>query len=162
MNTSSPKDRGRVGFNRSQSAYGKLLTPSRLAAAVLLGFTLMLGNAAAVAQGLDFCQGTAHDALSSCRTGAMSDSQLASGKCNNIADTAQRKACQRQAAADLKDARQTCRAQNDARLAVCDQLGRAAYDPVINPANFGAVINNSYFPLKPGTTFIYQGQTPDG
>ncbi len=162
MQTPSPKDRRRVGFNGSQSAYGKLLTPSLLAAAVLLGFTLVVVNAAAAAQGIDFCQLTAHDALSSCRTGADSDSQLALGKCDNIADAAQRKACQQQAAADLKDARQKCTDRNTARQAVCDRLGRAAYDPVINPANFVAVINNPYFPLTPGTTFIYEGQTAAG
>jgi hypothetical protein len=137
-----------------------LLTPSLLAAAVLLGFNLVLVNAAAVAQGVDFCQLTAHDALSACRIGAMGDSQLAVAKCDNIADTAQRKACQQQASADLKDAKQKCTDQNTARQAVCDRLGRATYDPVINPTNFVAEINNSYFPLTPGTTFIYE--TPDG
>ena len=162
MKTSSPKDRGQVGFNGSQSVYGKSLTPSRLAAAVLLGFTLVVVNAAAAAQGIDFCQLTAHDALSSCRTGADSDSQLALGKCDNIADAAQRKACQQQASADLKDARQKCGDQNAARQAVCDRLGRAAYDPVIKPANFVVGINNPYFPLTPGTTFIYEGQTAAG
>ncbi|MBI3795883.1 MAG: hypothetical protein HY268_02810, partial [Deltaproteobacteria bacterium] len=69
------------------------------------------------------------------------------------------KACLQQAAADLKDARQTCAEQNDARLAVCDRLGRAAYDPVITPANFGTTIDNPFMPLTPGTTLIYE--TPD-
>src|SRR5215510_12101453 len=134
MKKSSPKERERIGFNQSQSTDGKLLTPSLLAAAVLLGITLGLGNAVAVAQGIDFCQSTAQDALSSCRIGALSDSQLAVAKCDNIADAAQRKACQQQASVDLKDAKQTCLDQNTARLEVCDRLGRAAYDPVINPA----------------------------
>ena len=30
-------------------------------------------------------------------------------------------------------------------------------NPVINPADFVDRIDNRYFPLKPGTTFIYQG-----
>jgi hypothetical protein len=159
MKTPSPQDRGRVGFNESHSAYGRLLTPSLLAAAALLGFTLLLVNAAAVAQGIDFCQLTAHDALSACRIGAMGDSQLAVAKCDNIADAAQRKTCQQLTSADLKDAKQKCTDQNAARLAVCDRLGRAAYEPVINPANFVAVINNLYFPLTPGKTFIYKSGT---
>jgi hypothetical protein len=32
----------------------------------------------------------------------------------------------------------------------------AAYDPRINPAEFGPDINNKYFTLKPGTKFTYQ------
>ena len=35
------------------------------------------------------------------------------------------------------------------------------YNPVIDRANFVAEINNPYFPLKPGTTFIYRGETED-
>jgi hypothetical protein len=108
----------------------------------------------------NFCQLTAEDALLSCRTKALSDSQLALGKCDNIANAARRKACKQQAAADFKDAQRTCGDQHEARLAVCERLGGAAYDPVIKPANFVAGVNNPYFPLKPGTTFIYE--TPDG
>jgi len=36
------------------------------------------------------------------------------------------------------------------------------YNPIINPADFVAKVDNLYFPLKPGTTFIYQGETKDG
>lgn len=36
------------------------------------------------------------------------------------------------------------------------------YNPIINPADFVAEIDNPYLPLKPGTTFIYQGETEDG
>jgi len=32
----------------------------------------------------------------------------------------------------------------------------------INPADFSSVINNQYFTLTPGTTFIYQGKTGGG
>jgi len=44
----------------------------------------------------------------------------------------------------------------------CDKLGPAPYDPVIDPANFVAKIDNPFFPLVPGTTFIYKGQTSEG
>src|SRR5206468_1548653 len=46
--------------------------------------------------------------------------------------------------------------------AVCKRLGGAPYDPGIDPANFVATIDNPYFPLQPGTTFVYEGQTADG
>ncbi|MBM3243165.1 hypothetical protein FJZ31_43450 [Candidatus Poribacteria bacterium] len=36
------------------------------------------------------------------------------------------------------------------------------YNPIINSATFVAKVDNPYFPLKPGTTFIYQGETEDG
>jgi len=64
--------------------------------------------------------------------------------------------------ADLKEAQRTCKDQREARQAACERLGPAPYDPVINPANFVSKIDNPYFPLKPGTTFIYQGQTAHG
>jgi len=33
------------------------------------------------------------------------------------------------------------------------------YDPVIDPANFVSTIDNPYFPLVPGTTFTYEGES---
>lgn len=34
-----------------------------------------------------------------------------------------------------------------------------AYAPHINPSGFTTEIDNKYFPLKPGTTFVYQGNS---
>jgi len=36
------------------------------------------------------------------------------------------------------------------------------YAPVINPAEFSTTIDNPYFPLVPGTRFIYEATTADG
>ncbi|WP_342303874.1 hypothetical protein [Methanolobus sp. ZRKC5] len=36
------------------------------------------------------------------------------------------------------------------------------YNPVIDPANFVEEIDNQYLPLKPGTTFVYEGETEEG
>ena len=36
---------------------------------------------------------------------------------------------------------------------------QASYSPSINPSDFTATIDNNYFPLKPGTTFVYKGKT---
>jgi len=139
----------------------RLLSSATLAAEVtILLFTLLNGHAAP--QPMDACRQTANDVLASCRAGADSDYQLALGKCDNIADPAQKQACQSQASADLQDARQTCQDQNDARLAACQRLGGAPYDPVIDPSNFVSRVDNPYFPLTPGTTFISEGQTADG
>ena len=34
-----------------------------------------------------------------------------------------------------------------------------AYNPHINPSDFTTTIDNEYFPMKPGTTFLYEGGT---
>ena len=36
------------------------------------------------------------------------------------------------------------------------------YNPTINPSDFVAKIDNKYFPLTPGTTFIYRGKAEGG
>lgn len=41
------------------------------------------------------------------------------------------------------------------------ELMAEEYNPEINPANFVDDINNSYFPLEPGTTYVYEGEEED-
>jgi hypothetical protein len=41
-------------------------------------------------------------------------------------------------------------------------VAQGTYAPVIDPANFGALIDNPYMPLTPGKTYIYEGQTEKG
>jgi len=36
------------------------------------------------------------------------------------------------------------------------------YEPEINPDDFVEVIENPYFPLIPGTTFVYEDEVEDG
>jgi hypothetical protein len=36
---------------------------------------------------------------------------------------------------------------------------QASYSPAIKPSGFTTKIDNKYFPLKPGTTFVYRGKT---
>jgi len=129
-------------------------------AGVILVFTLI--NGGAEPKRVDFCRQTAQDVLMSCHAGAQSDYSLALGKCDNLSDPAARDACRTQASADLQDARQTCQTQENTRLAACQRLGGAPYDPVIDPSNFVPQVDNPYFPLRPGTTFIYEGHTAKG
>ncbi len=142
---------------RGKSA--RVLPSAREAAALILVFTLLNGHAAAEPMGA--CQLTANAVLRSCRRAAQSDYWLALAKCDNLASPAAQD-CRKQASADLKDARQSCREQSAVRQAACGRLGEGRYDPVINPSNFVAQIDNPYFPLAPGTTFIYEGQTAQG
>jgi len=111
---------------------------------------------------INFCRKTSQAALQSCKAAAQSDYSLALGRCDNLSDPAAVKACQQQASADKKDALKTCDAQYDARQAVCQRLGGAPYDPAIDPNNFVATIDNPYFPLTPGTTFVYESQAAQG
>jgi hypothetical protein len=138
-----------------------LLSSVRLTAGVTILLFSLLNGEAAVEQP-DFCRQTAQGVLTSCQAAAQSDYRLALAKCDNLADPAAQQACRRQALADRKDAQQTCEEQDDARLAACDRLGGAPYDPVIDPSNFVERVDNPYFPLRPGTTFIYEGRTVDG
>lgn len=156
----SQSERLRIKDNSSQRKSARWLPSALLAAGAIL--VLCLANGAAAAEKINACQRTADAVERSCQAGAQSDYQLALAKCANLADPAAREACRKQALTDLKDARQTCSDQAAAREAACARLGPAPYDPVIVPSNFGATIDNPYFPLKPGTTFIYEGQTAAG
>lgn len=128
--------------------------------AVLGGLSLE-SNAAAL-QRPDACRQTTDSAHRSCRTAAPSDFWLAWGKCANVAERDERRACEQEASAAQKEALMTCDAQRNARQAVCRRIGGAPYEPEIEPTDFVAGVDNLYFPLPPGTTFIYEGRTPDG
>lgn len=41
------------------------------------------------------------------------------------------------------------------------ELMAEEYNPEINPANFVDDIDNPYFPLEPGTTYVYEGEEED-
>jgi hypothetical protein len=101
-------------------------------------------------------------ALRAAQLEAQSDYQLALGKCANISDPVARKAGQDQAKADLKDALAGCKEQFAARENVCERLGGGPYDPLIVPSNFVSNVTNSFYPLTPGTTYYYLGQTAQG
>jgi len=128
-----------------------------LALAVVVG----LGSRSARAE-VDACELSARNAYRSCKAGVQSDTRLAIGRCANNPNAAAASACSQQAVADGKDARQECRDMNALRNGVCDRLGPAAYAPAINPGNFTTTIDNPYFPLPPGTTYVSEGQTVEG
>jgi hypothetical protein len=62
----------------------------------------------------------------------------------------------------MKSGNDECKAQRDARRQICKDLGQGIYNPAINPSDFVSTIDNPYFPLTPGTTFIYEGATEKG
>jgi hypothetical protein len=118
-----------------------------------------LGSQVDATRAVNSCKASAQAGGRSCRTGAHSDKWLALGKCANLTDPTARKACDQQAAADAADALKSCKEQDGLRQAVCKRLGPTPYVPVIDPTNFthSTTIDNPYFPLPPGMTFIYEG-----
>lgn len=133
-----------------------------LLAAVVLFACWPVNSSAAASKAANLCTKTSEDTLASCKDGTKSDYFLAIGKCDNLATPAGRKACRQQASKDMNSGDKLCKEQFDARQDICKGLGKAPYNPVINPADFVTVIDNPFFPLKPGTTNIYEGKTEKG
>jgi len=117
----------------------------------------------------DACKLAARAALRSCDQSAQSDRALALGRCANLADSTARRTCGQQASSDGRDALQTCRDSKGLRRSVCARIGHGPYAPAIDPASFvdpatgkPFPIDNPFFPLPPGTTYISEGKTEDG
>ena len=115
-----------------------------------------------LAQQTNICELSSQQEAKSCRAGVQSTLQLALAQCDNVADAPAQLVCKQQAFANQKSASSLCVGQFSTRQLICQQLGPAPYAPVIEPANFGTVVDNPYFPLIPGTTLIYESQTPAG
>jgi len=134
-------------------------------AAVVLGFGLFYG--AAISNAQDLCQSSTQKALKSCRWEAMSDYWLATANCDNLSDSEERTACREEAREQFQETLEECGDQYEARLAACDELGPGPYDPEINPDNFLDVEEiianpNTYFPLIPGVTRVYEAEKEEG
>ncbi|HWZ82340.1 MAG TPA: hypothetical protein VNW47_06945 [Terriglobales bacterium] len=122
----------------------------------------MVISATATAGAANVCQVTAQDGLNSCKKIAQSDNWNALGMCANISDPQSQQACILKAKSDYQSALTSCQDQFTERNQICHKLGGGAYNPTIDPASFSSVIDNPYFPLKPGTTYIYEGPTSSG
>jgi hypothetical protein len=111
------------------------------------------------------CSATAKAGLKGCRHEARQVLWTTLGGCANLVDKSARRACIEAAQIDFETHFALCRDQYDARLEACDELGEAAYNPVLDPdefIDFAAVIAgapfspNPYFPLEPGSRRIYK------
>jgi hypothetical protein len=108
------------------------------------------------------CSTISKQELASCNASAKSDKAIALARCANLADPSGFKDCKTQATSDTADALSECKDQRDLRATLCAAIGEAPYAPPIDPNNFTSTIDNPFFPLVPGTTFIYEGQTAGG
>ena len=111
-----------------------------------------------------FCSQTAEITLKACLHEARDDFLIARGKCVNLSDPVARQECREEAQADQEESRELCAEQRTARGEVCNLIGEERYDPDFSPANFvhpnqigKSVSPNPYFPLVPGTRWVYRG-----
>lgn len=100
--------------------------------------------------------------LRSCRSGAQSEFWLTVGRCNNLEGSAARRICLKRATAAQRDDLDACAEQREGRDEVCGEVDGEPYDPRIDPQDFVDRIDNPYLPLRPGTTFVYEGRTDEG
>jgi len=142
---------------------GEIMAITIRVSIVAAGMLVVAGSAdPGTARTRDACRETSRAAVRACEASARSDKVLALGTCDNLADAKAAHDCADTASSEARDALQSCNDERKARQAACQRLGAAPYDPPIDPANFGGPIDNPFFPLVPGTTFVYEGPTPDG
>jgi hypothetical protein len=128
-------------------------TTMRWSTPVLLAAAAPLCLGAALVDGP--CKNAADAVHLSCRRGAWSEYWLQRAKCINLPTHAERVACFAESLDALDETLDECDEQRSARRQLCNVLpGR--YDPVIDPANFVAAVDNPLFPLIPGTTLVYE------
>jgi hypothetical protein len=114
------------------------------------------------------CTETARAAVRGCKNDTWDDYWIAIGNCNNSSDFNDRQNCYREANREYTDAFAQCWDKWEARLDICERLGEAPYDPQLDPEQFidpntiTMENANPYFPLVPGTTWVYEAKDGDG
>lgn len=133
------------------------------ALALALGSVAPIQTAWASHKGARACNDTTKSALAACLYEALDDYWIGVGKCSNESEGDERGECVADERATLKEGRQECRAQREARNDLCDALGQAPYDPRFEPEDFvnpadigGSVAPNPLFPLTAGRTLVYR------
>lgn len=124
-----------------------------------------LTQVAVAAQPDNFCTRTSDAAVSSCNFETKEEYWINWANCNNTEDDEERTECWGDAKDDRSEAKEECADQFDARQDVCGMIGEARYDPQYEPEDFvdpsdigGAVDPNPYFPLIPGSMWVYEAE----
>ncbi len=155
--------------SRNQALSLRLMGLFLWLATALLALLLAVAVFAQDARSADhdqFCSATSETAFTACGKDVEDDFYIAQAICINISNNGARNKCLKGADAGLEEARGDCDDQFDAREEVCDLIGQARYEPDFSSANFvdpddidigGDVAPNPYFPLIPGTTWVYEG-----
>ena len=135
---------------------------AQLAARVAMTLLICLGPSSVLAA--DFCSQTANLIFQACGHGAEDDFLIASAKCVNITEQAERTQCSSDASAERTDSKQLCQDQLQTRLNACKLLGQGRYDPEFDAKDFDTDFSNlpnpnQYFPIRPGNQWEYRSAT---
>ena len=131
-----------------------------IALSLLLIFTLLPISGEVNAETV--CKATARAILGACQLKASTEYWTTQAACINYRDEDEKAECEEGANEALSSALEDCSDQYDARIRACDFLNEDAYDPEIDPENFSPDITNPYFPLEPGTVYVYRGVDEEG
>ncbi len=112
-----------------------------------------------------FCSATARAARNACGNDVRDDYWTSVGNCTSLGDVVGSD-CLEDAEMERLESRQLCADQFDARLDLCDLLGEAPYDPMldhpdynfVDPLQIGRSVSpNPHFPLERGRRWVYEG-----
>jgi hypothetical protein len=104
---------------------------------------------------------TAHAIREAAINDAHSAFWIAAANCFNDS-SAQLPACYQEAVSERNEALDEAEDTFDARMDLLAILGDGAYDPAINPLDFSSNVSNSFHPLVPGRTLVYEKMTAAG
>jgi len=108
-----------------------------------------------------FCTRTASLLFEACGHEVLDDFLVASAKCMNVSNGAERASCAEEARASRAEARTLCREQREWRRDACELVGEARYDPALDPARFDDPRHpsspNPWFPLAVGHRWEFRG-----
>jgi len=110
----------------------------------------------------NFCSRTAWYAFLACQNEVKDDFWITKGNCINVSNPALRNNCKDDASDERNEGEELCKDQLEARKEVCEDLGEDRYDPKLRPKDFNTPKQNPYFPLEPGTVWVYEGETEEG
>jgi hypothetical protein len=113
-------------------------------------------------KGDDVCGQTAALAHEAAEDQAEADALLGLAVCLNLTDAEEQAECLEEVWEGFAEAMELAGEQLEARLALCALLGPEAYDPEIDPQDFGGPIDNPYLPFPPGRSWLYHGLTDEG
>lgn len=102
--------------------------------------------------------------MNACLSDTEDDYWVLVAQCNNLSDAQERVDCVADAEAEMNSAKDECGEVENARLEVCTLVGEAPHAPDFSPSNFVdpdtigvSVSPNPYFPIVPGTRWVYEG-----
>lgn len=108
------------------------------------------------------CGRSTQQLLQACQHEAADDYRIGVAICLNIGDAAEAKECLDENRGTRAEALEECADSREVRDEICEKLGPAPYDPVIDPANFVSRINNPHAPFKPGAWWEYRKVSAEG